>query len=117
MGRNSLDDILKKDSRYQRESYDFVFEALDFTIKQIGEKRHVTGVELLEGIRKYAIRQFGPLVKVVFSKWGVHRTGDFGEIVFNLVGAGLMGKTDKDSKDDFNEVFKFDKIVGDQNKE
>ena len=118
MEKDALEAVLNKDPRYQREAYNFVFEALTFTIKNIGEKRHISGAELLEGIREFAIKQFGPLVKIVFNKWGVHRTDDFGEIVFNLVEAGLMGKTDTDSKSDFNsiynfdEVFRFDKIMG-----
>jgi len=117
MEQDALDTVLKKDTRYQREAYQFVFEALTYTVKQIGEKRHVSGAELLEGIRKFGIVQFGPLVKMVFNKWGVYKTRDFGEIVFTLVENGLMGKTDEDSRTDFDniydfdEVFRFDRIV------
>ena len=121
MNNDLIDKILKKDIRYQREAYNFIFEALDYTLKQIGERRHINGGELLDGIRNYALQQFGPLAKMVFNKWGVSRTDDFGEIVFNLVEVGLMGKTEEDSKDDFkdrynfNEVFKTENIINERN--
>lgn len=100
--------IVKKDPRYRIEGYCYVFEALDFTLKRLAAHRHVTGRELCEGIRDLAIEKFGPLAKTVFDHWGIRTTDDFGAIVFNLVDAGLMGKTDTDSPEDFRSVFLFD---------
>lgn len=89
-------------------AYVFIFEALDYTVDRIaGEKRHVSGRELLEGIRALAIDQFGPMAKLVFKNWGVTCTEDFGHLVFNLVQDGLMGKTETDSINDFKDVFNF----------
>ena len=68
----------------------------------------MSGKELLEGIREYAAQQFGPLAPTVFRSWGVRRTEDFGEIVFNLVESGLLGKTESDSREDFADGFDFD---------
>ncbi len=104
--------VVAKDGRYDREAYRFVFEALDFTLKEIGERRHVNGQELLDGIRAMAVNKFGMLAKMVFNRWGITRTDDFGEIVFNLVEAGLMGRTEQDSREDFHDVFNFDKVFG-----
>jgi uncharacterized repeat protein (TIGR04138 family) len=121
MNDDLFDVILKKDNRYQLEAYKFVFEALEYTLKKIGTHRHISGKELLDGIRNYALQQFGPLAKMVFNKWGIHRTDDFGEIVFNLVDAGLLGKTENDSRDDFkdqydfNDVFKAENIINERN--
>lgn len=98
-----------QDRRYSPMAYVFVFEALDHTVTRIaGEKRHVTGRELLDGVRDLAIRQFGPMARLVFREWGITRTEDFGHIVFNLVKEGLMGKTENDSLDDFKDVFQFE---------
>jgi uncharacterized repeat protein (TIGR04138 family) len=105
-----LAEVIKKDPRYAREAYGFVYEALDYTIKRIGKKRHVTGQELLAGIRDYALAQFGPMGKTVFNAWGIRRTDDFGEIVFNLVEHDLMGKTEQDSRDDFKNGFDFNEV-------
>ncbi|MFH0887628.1 MAG: Minf_1886 family protein [Planctomycetota bacterium] len=113
MNNDLIDKILKEDIRYQREAYNFVFEALQYTLKKIGKYRHISGGELLDGIRNYALQQFGPLAKMVFNKWGVLRTDDFGEIVFNLVNAGLMGKTEDDSKDDFKDRYDFNEVFKD----
>ena len=107
-----LEQILAKDKRYAREAYRFVREALDFTQKPIlrenpGALRHVSGQELLEGIRQFALQQFGPMAATVFEEWGVRRCADFGEIVFNMVDASLLAKTEKDSRNDFQNGYDF----------
>ncbi len=102
----AVDLIRAKDVRYQREGYIFVREALDHTQKSIGKEqrgriRHVTGQELLAGIREFAVLQFGPMAMMVLGEWGIHNCQDFGEIVFNLVEIGVLAKTEKDSRADF----------------
>src|SRR5204863_32827 len=84
---------------YQRDAYVFLRDALDFTTKQQKKikgatVRHVSGPELLEGVRQYALKEFGPLVMTVFDNWGIHFCEDIGNMVFNLIGAGIFGKTD-----------------------
>lgn len=105
--------ILAKDLRYQRDAYIFLKDALDHTQRIVvkenkGELRHVSGQELLIGIRDYALVQFGPMTQMVFEEWGIKRCEDFGEIVFNMVEIGLLGKTEKDSREDFGGGYHFD---------
>jgi len=108
--------VLRRDHRYDLAAYLFIYEALAFTQRLLGRddpdlepaRRHVTGRELLDGIRQYAARMFGPLAPTVFRSWGVHRTEDFGEIVFNLVESGLLARTDTDRREDFANGFDFD---------
>ncbi len=102
-----LREIAESDGRYRPDAYRFLYEALEYTIKRLCRAGHVTGRELLGGIRDCALEQFGGLAPMVFENWGVRRTDDFGEIVFNLVDAGLMGRTDTDSRADFAGVFDF----------
>jgi uncharacterized repeat protein (TIGR04138 family) len=107
-----LERILAKDARYSRDAYLFIREALDFTQKQIsreyqGTIRHISGQELLDGIRRYALQQFGPMAVTVFEDWGVARCSDFGEIVFNMVDSGLLAKTEKDTREDFQNGYDF----------
>jgi len=111
----SIDEILKADSRYDRDSYYFVREGLDFTLKMLKKnsqsqpaQRHVSGQELLEGLRRYVIEQFGPMAKTVLAYWGIHRCDDFGEVVFNMVEKGILGKTEQDSRADFKGGYDFD---------
>src|SRR5439155_18738034 len=78
------------------------------TQKSARKKRHVTGRELLDGIRRLGLERFGPMAPTVFEAWGVRRTADFGEIVFNMVEIGFLGKTDTDSRDDFKDGYDFD---------
>ena len=70
--------------------------------------RHVTGPELLHGVRQYAVKEFGPMVVTVFDSWGIHSCEDFGHMVFNLIGAGVFGKTEDDSIEDFKKVYDFE---------
>ena len=111
--REIVDAICKMDSRYQPEAYAFLVEALDMTVKEIlketpGHGRHVTGKELMEGLRTYALAEFGPMTCMVFSEWGVSATLDFGNIVFNLIEAGRLSKTETDTLEDFRDVFSFE---------
>ena len=113
-----LDRIVTKDPRFHRDAYVFVREALDHTRKVVerpGRSRirevvgqHVTGQELLAGIREYALAQFGPMAVTVLQEWGVRQCRDFGEIVFNMVEAGLLAKTEEDSRADFEGGYEFD---------
>ena len=108
----ALDKIVAKDARFHRDAYHFVREALDHTQKLIvkesrGQLRHVSGQELLRGIREFALSQFGPMTTTVFEEWGVRNCRDFGEIVFNMVEIGLLAKTEKDSREDFQDGYDF----------
>ena len=116
--QQKLAEILEKDQRYAADAYMFVAEAVSYTTKRgktdspaadNGKGRHISGGELLDGIRAYALEQFGPLALDVFLDWGVDRTEDFGNIVFNLVENGLLGASDEDSVDDFKDGYDFRK--------
>jgi uncharacterized repeat protein (TIGR04138 family) len=109
-----LDEILMSDSRYKLEAYVFVINALDYTMSRLKRRGHVTGPELLDGIRHLAKREFGPMARSVLENWGITRTADFGEIVFILIGAGLFGKTEEDSIADFADVYDFADVFDDQ---
>lgn len=108
----TLKKIYAEDSRYDMEAYVFMREALDYTIKTLkkpdkGPERHISGEELLEGIRQYALQEFGPIALKVLNTWGIKSTEDFGEVVFNLVNAGELGKTEEDKREDFKNSYDF----------
>jgi uncharacterized repeat protein (TIGR04138 family) len=102
-----LKQVVARDGRYHINAYRFVYEALDYTVKQLEKKRHISGRELLEGLKNLAIEQFGGLAVMVFDVWGVRKTADFGAIVFNLVEADLMSRSEDDSREDFEGVYEF----------
>lgn len=109
----AIEQILATDTRYHRDAYIFVREALDFTQKLIAKEnskglRHVSGQELLDGIRQFALTQFGPMTGTVLAEWGVTNCLDFGNIVFNMVEARLLAKEEKDSRQDFAGGYLFD---------
>lgn len=126
-------ELLKRDRRYKLQAYVFVYEALEYAhrVLRMGRpgrserpveegmelppaseaepaEQHLTGQELCEAIRRYALDQFGYMAKTVFNQWGVYSTSDFGEIVYNLISIGKMSKTPEDRREDFDNVFDFD---------
>lgn len=123
----TLFQLVNKDSRYPIESYLFVRDSLRFAsdILEMGTEgpadicldmdqqtnnrieRHMTGQELCEAIRQFALGQFGFMTKVVFSEWGIRSTSDLGNIVYNMIDAGLMRKSDSDRRSDFDDVYDF----------
>ncbi len=106
-----IDQICEADTRYKSDAYEFLMEALAFTQKKFKRSKHVSGVELLEGIKQLLMHKFGPLTLLVLNHWGIARTEDFGNIVFNLVDNKVLSKDSEDNIDsfqngyDFNEVF------------
>jgi uncharacterized repeat protein (TIGR04138 family) len=119
--------LLQEDRRYPLEAYIFVFEALHYaqnvlgmgseTVSEqsgeeeeedTGPQRHVTGQELCQAVRQFALEQYGYMAKLVLANWGLHATRDIGEIVFNLIRIGRMRKTPHDRREDFDDVYDFD---------
>jgi uncharacterized repeat protein (TIGR04138 family) len=105
--------LTTNDPRYHRDAYHFVREALSFTqdiIKKRNnndESRHITGQELLGGIREFALKQFGPMTRMVFDEWGIRSCEDFGEIVFNMVEHKVLSKEESDTREDFKGGYDF----------
>jgi len=104
---SKIEKILVRNSQYKLEGYHFLLAALHHTVSELKKPRHVSGQELLGGIRDYALEQYGPLTKTVLNYWGIHETVDFGHIVFALVEAGILRKQPEDTIKDFEKVFDF----------
>lgn len=124
--------IIEQDDRYAFGAYVLVRMALDYTVRRlfkrkeydeklgrfgkdweglwVAERYHVTGAQLLEGIGDVALGQFGPMAHALLGRWGVTESKHFGDIVFNMVEAGLLGKTERDSPADFYDVLDFNKV-------
>jgi len=110
--------IVKKDPRFQPEAYEFIRDALEYTIKKTRKARRseptdIPTGELLDGIRLYALKEFGPMAVAVLDFWGVRTTGDFGHLVFGLVEAGVFSKTDNDTLDEFRKGYSFEEAFFD----
>jgi uncharacterized repeat protein (TIGR04138 family) len=114
MARNGIiekiEGILAEDARFRLEAYVFIMDALDVAVSRKPVRGHVSGRELLDGVKEYGRHLFGPTAKMVFTHWGVTRTEDFGDIVFNLVRAGVLSTSDNDSRDDFVGVYDIEEV-------
>ena len=121
MHHPKLEALVHQDTRYAYEAYEFVFAALAHTLAMMGKTQgdeskaeegfHVSGQQLLGGVRDLAQHEFGLMARTVFRLWGIDHTSDFGEIVFNLIEAGLMNKTDRDDRADFADVYDLDEAL------
>lgn len=114
--------LLNRDSRYRLEAYQFVREGLDYAQRVLGmgvsrplrrgekppAESHLSGQELSEALRRFAIEQFGFMAKWVLNSWGIHSTSDFGELVYNMIDVNLMRKSATDRREDFDGVYDFD---------
>lgn len=110
-----IDALAGGDGRYAPAAYQFVFRALDYVLESrsgvqgeaLPVDSHVAATELLDGLRSFALELYGPLARMVLEAWGLHRTEDFGEIVFRLVDEQLLNKQETDRKSDFSNGFSF----------
>ena len=106
--------IRKEHPAFQPGAYYFVRQGLDYTLRKLKtgehqrENNHVSGGELLDGMREFAIEQYGPMAKTLLDTWNITTCDDFGKIVFLLVDYGVLGKTENDSPEDFSGGFDFE---------
>ena len=112
-GSSAFDELMKGNRQYSEHAYEFVLDALGYVVERNGERRHITGSELLSGMRDIALDSWGLMARHVLNSWGVKSTDDIGEIVFLLVNAGILSKTDDDKKEDFRQVFRFSEAFDD----
>jgi uncharacterized repeat protein (TIGR04138 family) len=118
----SLDEIVDIVGLYPREAYKFVQAGLSYTVEKIHAEiaddpeasRHVSGQQLCEGLREFALKEWGLMARTVLRRWNITATYDFGRIVFALVEHQHMSKTDEDDVEDFRNVYDF-KSAFDQN--
>lgn len=104
--------LRERDRKYAPSAYHFIRRSLDHCLRKLRREdadrpAHVSGKELLEGFRDLALEEYGPLAKTVLEDWGITHCEDVGAIVFQLVGMGVLGKNDRDSIEDFAELWSF----------
>lgn len=114
-------DLVRIDPRYAYEAYEFLCEAVGFTQELLGRvpdedddpetDYHVGGDELSRGVCELAVREFGMMAPVVFAQWGIHTTNDIGHIVFNLIRAERLSKSDRDDPNDFHDLFDIQRVL------
>lgn len=110
---HAIENILRRDRRFDAHAYLFLKDALDFTLKRAselndGQPRHVSGPELLLGFRDLALQEFGPMSSTLMSEWGLGTSRHIGEMVFQLIDEQMFGRQDSDSIEDFENVFDFE---------
>lgn len=113
--QEAVEALSREDRRYHPEAYVFLRDALEVTLKRRKKLKkdtggHVGAAELLEGFRLHALAEFGPMALTVLDYWGVRSCEDVGHMVFNLVQAGVFGKTDEDSMEDFRGQYDFREV-------
>jgi len=107
----AIENILKRETRFEAGAYFLLKDALDFTLKRTreehGEERHVSGAELIHGFRDHALEEFGPMALTLLEEWGVTQCSDVGDMVFELIEEGMFGRQDSDTREDFANHYEF----------
>jgi len=103
-----LDRLRERNPRFHGKAYVFLLSALHHVLQSLDPPRHIRGIELAEGVRTLALKQFGPMARSVLGHWGIQSTEDLGEIVFALVDAGVLVKEETDRPEDFRQLFDFE---------
>lgn len=103
----AVERIRATDGRYARDAYPFVMDSLDFTMRRVGVRRHVSATELVRGLCDNAKRRFGLFAYTVLTKWGLDTSDDVGEVVFQLIDVGILSRQESDARADFNRVVDF----------
>ncbi len=109
---------VRSDGRYEPEAFEFLHHGLSMATRlKYGEAReqhprHVSGQELCEALRTLALERWGPLAREVLRRWNIHRTRDFGEMVYLMIDLGMMGRQDSDDISDFDDVYDFERAFG-----
>lgn len=106
----ALAEIRRRDGKYNERAYVFVLAALEYAQTKLTARRHLSGVELAWACRDFALEQFGMLANSVLTHWGIHRTEDFGQIVFMLIEVGLLARQPTDRLEDFDRVYEFAEV-------
>jgi uncharacterized repeat protein (TIGR04138 family) len=107
-----MDRIRLREQRYHERGYLFVLSALEYCQLRLTERRHITGRELCDGCRDMALERWGLMARLVLEHWGIRSTADIGEIVFALVDLGMLLSQPTDTREEFAEVFDFDRSFG-----
>jgi uncharacterized repeat protein (TIGR04138 family) len=114
VAKKTIDQVIEEQGLYPHEAFEFVRRGLTYTVEHVHAtltdpeaSRHVSGQQLCEGLRQFALLQWGFLARTVLKRWKILRTEDFGKIVFTLVESGEMSSTDEDSIGDFRHVYDF----------
>jgi uncharacterized repeat protein (TIGR04138 family) len=102
-----IEQLADRHGRFRPEAYFFLLRALEYTRRRLQRPGHVSGRELAEGARDLALEEFGPMALEVVNHWGLSGTIDLGQIVYDLIEADLLRKTDEDSLEDFAGVYDF----------
>jgi uncharacterized repeat protein (TIGR04138 family) len=108
---SAVERIRAADGRYARDAYAFVMDSLDFTMRGIGERRHVSADELVHGLCANAKHRFGLFAFTVLDAWGLRSSEDVGDIVFQLIDAGVLARQESDTRAGFDRVVDFREIL------
>ncbi len=116
--REAVERLVAEGDPYSVDAYLFLRDALTAAMTESQKRKegadpHVSGRELLEGFRDLALKRFGPMTLTVLEEWNITKCEDVGTMVFSLIKAGVFGKSENDSIEDFSSVYDFEETFAD----
>ena len=113
--KQTIHEVLQRDARYPAPAYAFLCDALPHTVEMLAradeKDEHVTGQQLLAGFRDFALKEFGPMALFTLHEWGIHRSEDVGNMVYNFIAVKYFGKNETDSLNDFSDGVSLDEAL------
>ncbi len=102
---STIENICANDIRYHKNAYHNIFNALAYCETVMKTEKNLTAKELVIGYKDITLSKYGALALEVLHHWGIYSTQDIGNIVFNLVNANLLGRSQGDKIEDFKNIF------------
>ncbi len=104
---DAVEAIVARHPEYKAEAYGFMRQALDAASEHFHKcpsSPHLSAEELYLGACAFALDEYGPLARLVLARWGITSSKDFGAIVYNLIEAGIFGKQEGDTREQFDSL-------------
>ena len=109
--RDAVNEIQSRDGRFAAEAFGFLMDSMEYTLRTIGQHRHVSAAELLQGLCDFARARYGVMSCTLLESWGVTTTGHIGDLVFHLVEASVLARREEDRREDFDDVFDLREVL------
>ncbi len=104
---DAVESILARHPEYAADAYVFMRQALDTASEHFRKEQsspHLSAEELYLGAAAHALEEYGPLARLVLARWGIRHSRDVGAIVYNLIEAGVFGRQEGDTREQFDEL-------------
>lgn len=104
--RRKINEFYERSGKYAPDAYEFVTGAVIEQVNRLDPPRHLSALEVLQGLKKQLTDEFGILTALILESWNIQSASDIGEIVFDLINLQILSASAEDKRSDFDVEFK-----------